>query len=56
MWKKLRHPNIVGFIGVTWDNLQFVSEWMPNGMLTEYLAENPGANRISLVRLFSEGY
>ena len=49
MWKRLRHPNIVGFIGVTRNPLQFVSEWMPNGILTEYLGENPGANRIGLV-------
>ena len=49
MWKRLRHQNIVPFIGVTQDPLQFVSEWMPNGILTDYLGENPGVNRISLV-------
>ena len=53
MWKRLKHPNIVGFIGVTRRPLQFVSEWMPNGTLTEYLDENPGANRIGLVGLSS---
>ena len=53
MWKRLEHPNIVGFIGVTQNPLQFVSEWMPNGTLTEYLDVNPDANRIGLVRLFS---
>lgn len=53
MWKRLKHPNIVGFIGVTQNPLQFVSEWMPNGTLTEYLDVNPDANRIGLVRLFS---
>ena len=54
MWKRLRHQNIVPFIGVTQDPLQFVSEWMPKGTLTDYtltdyLGKNPGANRISLV-------
>ena len=49
MWKRLRHQNIVPFIGVTQGPLQFVSEWMPNGTLTDYLGENPGANRIGLV-------
>ena len=49
MWKRLKHPNIVGLIGVTRNPLQFVSEWMPNGTLTEYLGDNPGANRIGLV-------
>ena len=51
MWKRLKHQNIVPFIGVTQDPLQFVSEWMPNGTLTDYLGKNPGANRIGLVRL-----
>ena len=52
MWKHLRHRNIVPFIGVTQDPLQFVSEWMPNGTLTEYLNHNPGANRVDLVSFF----
>ena len=49
MWKRLKHQNIVPFIGVTRDPLQFVSEWMPNGDLMEYLGKNPGADRIGLV-------
>ena len=49
MWKRLRHQNIVPFIGVTQDPLQFVSEWMPNGTLTQYLSQNPGVNRVNLV-------
>ena len=49
MWKHLRHQNTVAFIGVTQDPLQFVSEWMPNGNLTQYLGKNPGANRVNLV-------
>ena len=53
MWKRLRHPNIVAFIGVTQNPLQFVSEWMPNGTLTEYLAQNPDADRTHLVSRFS---
>ena len=35
------------------DPLQIVSEWMPNGTLTEFVEKDPGANRISLVSLFS---
>ena len=53
MWKRFRHPNVVAFIGVTRNPLQFVSEWMQNGTLTDYVNENPGANRIGLVRLSS---
>ena len=49
MWKRFRHRNIVRFIGVTQGPLQFVSEWMPNGTLRQYLAKNPDADRIDLV-------
>lgn len=50
MWRKLRHPNIVAFIGITTNPLQLVSEWMPNGILPVYLSKNESANRIALVR------
>ena len=53
MWKRLRHPNVVPFLGVTNTPLQFVSEWMPNGTLTHYVRNSPDANRISLVSPFS---
>jgi serine/threonine protein kinase len=49
VWKRLRHPNIVPFLGVTIKPLQFVSEWMPNGTLTHYVTKNPSVNRIALV-------
>jgi len=53
MWKRLRHPNVVPFVGVTMEPLQFVSEYMPNGTLTKYVVSNPGADRIALVSLSS---
>ena len=49
MWKRLKHPNIVPFIGITTDPLQIVLEWMPNGTLTEFVKKNPSASRLSLV-------
>jgi serine/threonine protein kinase len=49
VWKRLKHPNIIPFLGVTMNPLQFVSEWMPNGTLTRYVTGNPSANRIALV-------
>ena len=51
MWKRLTHPNIVPFIGVTTNPLQIVLEWMPNGTLTEFIERNPSASRIGLVSL-----
>ena len=49
VWKRLKHPNIVPFIGVTTDPLQIISEWMPNGTLTEFIERSPDASRIDLV-------
>ena len=49
MWKRLKHQNIVPFIGVMQNPLQFISEWMPNGSLIDYLGKNSGVNRIDLV-------
>jgi len=49
MWKRLRHSNLVPFIGVVGEPLQIVSEWIPNGTLTKYVEKNPDEDRISLV-------
>ena len=49
VWKRLRYPNVMLFLGVTTTPLQLVSEWMSNGTLTEYVNASPGADRISLV-------
>ena len=52
MWKRLRHPNIVPFVGITTNPLQIISKWMPNGTLTDFIEGNPDANWISLVSPF----
>ena len=51
MWKRLMHPNIVPFVGVTTDPPQIVSKWMPGGNLTTYIKLNPHRDRVSLVSL-----
>ena len=51
VWKRLKHPNVVPFLGVTTTPLQLVSRWMPNGTITEYVKAKPHVNRISLVRM-----
>jgi len=53
IWKRLRHPNVVPFIGVTRKPLQFVLEYMENGTLTKYVGKYPSVNRIGLVSLSS---
>ena len=47
--KRLSHPNIVPFIGVTMDPFQMVAERISDGNLTKYLEEHPETDRISLV-------
>ena len=52
MWRRLKHSNIVPFIGVTLSPLQIVSEWMPSGNLIAYIRSNPDADKVALVSHF----
>jgi hypothetical protein len=52
LWQQLSHPNLLPFYGlVEIDNIPrgFVSPWMNNGDINEYLQREPKANRILLV-------
>ena len=55
IWKNLRHPNIVRFIGFAIENESYrptaalVSEWCGHGNVIEYLGRNPAADREMLV-------
>ena len=49
VWKHMAHPNIVPLLGVTLDPPQLISDWLPGGYLTEYVASHPDTDRISLV-------
>jgi hypothetical protein len=49
MWKHLTHPNILPLLGVTIDDFELISNWMPNGDLMSYIKENSGADRLRLV-------
>ena len=53
VWKHSTHPNIVPLLGVTLDPPQLISDQMPGGDLTEYIASHPNTDRISLVSDFS---
>ena len=52
MWKRISHPNIVPFLGVSKAPapLSMVSEWMPNGNVRDYVRRNPDTSRLQLVR------
>ena len=49
VWKHLAHPNIVPLLGIAPTPLELISEWMPGGVLTEYLKANPNVDRLHLV-------
>jgi len=57
IWKRLEHQNIVPLLGIastplpgiTSTTLQLISEWMPGGVLTEHVKNNPDADRPRLV-------
>ena len=55
LWGHLSHPNILSFYGIyhlkdTHGRISFVSPWMENGNVTEYLKKHPLTNRLFLVR------
>ena len=55
LWGHLSHPNILPFYGIyhlqdKHGRIAFVSPWMENGNVTEYLKRHPLANRLLLVR------
>ena len=47
-WKYLDHPNIVPFLGITIEPLQFVSVWISGVDLEKYI-QNQDPDRLSLV-------
>lgn len=53
--KYLAHPNILPLLCVATDPLELISEWMPGGDLTGYLANNPNADKFSLLSDVAEG-
>ena len=54
VWKRLRYPNVVSFLGVTVvAQLQLELKWVPSGTLTGYVNAKPHVDRISLVSVLS---
>ncbi|KAJ8582693.1 kinase-like protein [Rhizopogon salebrosus TDB-379] len=43
IWKRMQHPNILKFMGTTWNfgpSVAMVAPWMVNGTLTSFLSQN----------------
>ncbi|CCL98659.1 uncharacterized protein FIBRA_00661 [Fibroporia radiculosa] len=57
LWKRLRHANIVEFIGVNTElfPLSMVCEWMKNGDVMSFLKAHPGSNRLELLVDIGQG-
>lgn len=51
VWKHLRHPHIVSFVGVSmYGGISLISEWMTHGTIMTFLGDHPKANRLKYVR------
>ncbi|KAK0475676.1 kinase-like domain-containing protein, partial [Armillaria luteobubalina] len=59
VWRNLRHPNVLPFIGVNDDvfypGFCLISPWMKNGDIISFLRQNPGHNRIQCIREVANG-
>ena len=53
MWRFLRHPNILPFVGASMSENRFVmvSGWMKNGTINQFVKAHPETNRRRLVRM-----
>ena len=52
-WLDLNHPNVLPFLGIleTNSDLYFVSPYVKNGSLSDYVGQTPNADRQKLVRM-----
>ena len=48
MWKRLTHPNIVPFLGITLEPLQLISAWVSGEELRDYISNHPDTDRLDL--------
>ncbi|KAK0222061.1 kinase-like domain-containing protein [Armillaria fumosa] len=59
VWRQLRHPNILPFLGVSDDlfapGFCLISPWMVNGNIISYLEAHPNHNRLTSLIQIAEG-
>jgi len=55
VWRQLRHPNILPFIGANLELFEprfcFISPWMNNGDIMSYLKQHPDHDRFKTVSI-----
>jgi hypothetical protein len=52
IWASLTHPNVLPILGYVFSQgatFAFISEWMENGTIRDFLERHPGADRIEMV-------
>ena len=51
LWKRLAHKNVLPFLGISKDVGEFcwISPWMKNGTILEYIRDNSQINTLELV-------
>ncbi len=54
VWRNLKHPNVLPFLGVSTElfvpSFCLISPWMENGNIMSFLAVNPGHDRLVSVK------
>jgi len=57
VWSKLDHPNVLGLLGICvfGGEIGMVSEWMPNGHVTEYTIKHPEVDKLKLINDIAAG-
>ncbi|KAF9022754.1 hypothetical protein BDZ89DRAFT_956290 [Hymenopellis radicata] len=59
VWKQLKHPNVLPFLGVNQDlfapSFCLISPWMENGNIIYFLSKHPTHNRLQCLLEIAEG-
>ncbi|PBK62810.1 kinase-like protein [Armillaria solidipes] len=59
VWRNLKHPNVLPFLGVSTElfvpSFCLISPWMENGNIMSFLAANPGHDRLVSIKEVASG-
>lgn len=59
VWRQLKHPNVLPFLGVNFDEFApsfcLVSPWLSQGTVLQFISKNPNHNRVQLLIEISQG-
>ncbi|KAK0204824.1 kinase-like domain-containing protein [Desarmillaria ectypa] len=59
VWRNLKHPNVLPFLGVSTEpfapSFCLISPWMQNGNIMSFLATNPANDRLTSIKEVANG-